>query len=118
MSQYSTFKLQLQDITERERFMRLLEYAERGKVIVGWDDIEPDDSCYDEDADNIFPVYDETDLSGDPWYPLAEALVTIGTFNTWPVDEPQGLCFKAMPNNDDVVLSAASQVSLPLSLIS
>jgi len=109
------FYCQFSDDKEAERFCQLVEYAEKGKVIVGWEEMEPD--YYDlDDEGAAVPLYDETDRSDDSLYPLAEILVTAGCYDYFAVDSPEdnltGIRFQVMPNNDKLILAKAQEVGI------
>jgi hypothetical protein len=96
-------------------FWTLLEYAQYGRVISGWRELDADEV---EDGEDEFPepvpVYDETDRSGHPCFEFAQALVAAGLYDSF-VDEtvtPPRLFVRTTYPQDELLEDAASRTDL------
>lgn len=103
---------------DADRFLNLYTFAQEGRVIIDWAPIEDDEQDFDEDGDNVTPIYDESDRSDDSWFPLAQALAAVG-YDVFGVDEQSGgmaLRFHAWEGNDELVISAGAVVGIPVTV--
>ena len=104
-----------------EGFCRLMEFAQQGRVIVDWQ-APTEDELWPGEEDGEYPpedtpIYDETDLSSEPRYALAEALVAAAMFDYFVTDEDEKSPFlrvtTAFPQ-DELLADAASKTDLAL----
>jgi len=104
-----------------EEFCRLIEYAQRGRVIVDWRPVEQDELQPGEEDEEYppedAPIYDDTDRSHEPRYVLAEALMSAGMFDFFVNDVDERTPFlrvnTAFPQ-DELLSDAASKTDLAL----
>jgi hypothetical protein len=102
------------DEKQSQEFLDLYQFALNGRVCVGWGDIEYDDPQYDEEGDNIYPIYDESDRSDHRWFPLAQMLATAGCYDIYATDGEHGsiiLLCRTPDVNGELVLDESERTA-------
>lgn len=99
--------------------MVLFEYAQHGRVITEW--TVEDEPFEDEPFGIAVAVFDESDRSDHPLYPLARDARDFGVFDVIPGDDrgdgPE-VGLRAYAANSDLLLDAIDQADLQLTDVS
>jgi hypothetical protein len=95
---------------EVQEFCTLLEFARYGRVVCDWRD--PDRCEREQHGEDGYcepvPVYDDTDRSEHPRFPLARALNWADCYDQFPVDEPPALRVHTVGAQDGLLLGTAA----------